>query len=152
SPAVPSGAGDLALFVGLDDVALLQVLEVRQSDAALEALPDLAGVLLEPLQRRDDALPDHDALAEEADLGATCDDARLHIAAGDGTHTRDPEDLAHLGVARDDFLVLRRQQAHHGLLDVVEHLVNDLVGTDLDALFVRQLAGLAVGADVEADD
>ena len=56
------GSGDLALFEGLDDVARLQVLEVLEPDAALEALPHLAHVVLEPTQRRDLALPDDRAL------------------------------------------------------------------------------------------
>ena len=36
--------------------------------------------------------------------------------------------------------------------DVLDQLVDDLVGADLDALGVGGLAGLAVGADVEPDD
>ena len=48
-----SDPGDLSLFEGLDEVALLEVLEVGQADAALEALADLTGVVLEPLERLD---------------------------------------------------------------------------------------------------
>ena len=44
-------AGDLPLLERLDDVAGLEVLEVGEADAALEALADLAGVFLEPLER-----------------------------------------------------------------------------------------------------
>ena len=47
--ALRSGAGDLPLVEGLDEVAGLEVLEVGQPDAALEALADLADVVLEPL-------------------------------------------------------------------------------------------------------
>src|SRR4051812_1920358 len=84
---------DLALLEGLDDVALLQVLVVGQPDAALEALTDLSSVVLEPLQRGDDALPQDDAVAQEADLGAAGDDPVGDVAAGDGTDARDAEDL-----------------------------------------------------------
>ena len=45
--------GDLFELVGLDDVARMEVLEVGEADAALEAGLDLAGVVLEPLQRGD---------------------------------------------------------------------------------------------------
>ena len=62
------------------------------------------------------------------------------------------EDLADLGLAGDDLFELGGEQADHGVLDVLEDLVDDLVGADLDVLGVGQLAGLAVGADVEADD
>ena len=76
----------------------------------------------------------------------------MHVAAGDGADPGDPEDLADLGVAGDDLFELGGEHADHGLLDVLEQLVDDLVGADLDVLGVGQLAGLAVGADVEADD
>src|SRR6187200_808190 len=46
---------------------------------------------------------------------------------------RDPEDLAHLGLARDDLFVLRLVHADHRLLHVLEQLVDDLVGADLHA-------------------
>ena len=74
----------------------------------------LADVVLEPAQRRDGALPDDRALAEEADLGAAGDDAVEHVAAGDRARRGDPEDLADLGVAGDDLLELGREQAEHG--------------------------------------
>ena len=85
-------------------------------------------------------------------LRAAGDDARAHVATGDGADPRHPEDLADLGLAGDDLLVLRREHADHRLLDVLEQLVDDLVGADLDVLGVGQLAGLAVRAHVEADD
>src|SRR6478735_1139178 len=75
-----SDPGDLALFEGLDQVAALEILEVGEADAAFEALADLAGVLLEATQRDDRALPDDHAVAQEAHLGATGDDARAHVA------------------------------------------------------------------------
>src|SRR5437016_4860943 len=92
-----SGTGYLALLVRLDDVARLEVLEVGEPDAALEAGLDLARVVLEPLQRGDRARPDDHALAEEAHLRSPGDHTAAHVAAGDGTDARHPEDLAHLG-------------------------------------------------------
>src|SRR5436189_123897 len=44
---------DLARLVGLQHVALLDVLEVLDRDPALEALLDFTHVVLEALQRRD---------------------------------------------------------------------------------------------------
>ena len=75
-----------------------------------------------------------------------------HVAAGDGADAGDPEDLADLGVAGDHLFELGREHADHGVLDVLEQLVDDLVGPDLDAFGLGQLTGLAVRADVEADD
>src|SRR5690349_16712593 len=60
--AAPLLTRDLALLERLDDVALVQVLEVGEADAALEARLDLAHVVLEPAQRADGALPDDGAL------------------------------------------------------------------------------------------
>ena len=49
--------GHLHHFEGLDDVTLLDVLVTGETDAAVESLPDLAGIVLEAPQRRfkDDA-------------------------------------------------------------------------------------------------
>src|SRR5690349_1687243 len=102
----PLHAGDFALFEGLDEVAGLEVLEVGEADTALEALADLAGIFLEPAQRGDRALPDDDAVAQEAHLRATGDDPRAHVAAGDRADPGHPEDLADLGLAGDDLLEL----------------------------------------------
>ena len=65
---------------------------------------------------------------------------------------RHAEDLADLGLAGDDLFELRGEQAEHGGLDVLDQLVDDLVGPDLDVLVLGQLPRAAVGADVEADD
>src|SRR5579871_3505201 len=91
SGGAPSGPRDLPLLVGLDDVALVQVLEVGEADAALEALVHLAHVILEAPQRGDGALPDHHALAQEAHLRAAGDDAAADVAAGDRPGAGDAE-------------------------------------------------------------
>src|SRR3981081_3473207 len=77
-PSQPSsGAGAFPELVGLDDVALLEVLEVAEADAAFESLLHLAGVVLEPLERGNRAVPDDDAVAQETDPRAACDHAVL---------------------------------------------------------------------------
>src|ERR1700722_6749638 len=151
-PAPTSGPGDLALVVGLNDVAVLEVLEVREPDAALEARRDLAHIVLEAAQRVDGALPNDGALAQEADLRAAGDLAVAHVTPGHGADPGHPEHLAHLGLARDDLLVDRREQSEHGRLDVLEQLVDDLVGPDLDVGRLGQLTRALVGAHVDPDD
>src|SRR4249919_613664 len=122
-PSQPtSGAGDFPELVGLDDVAGLEVLEVAKADAAFEALLHLAGVVLEPLQRRDLTVPDHDAVAQEPDARAARDHAVLHVATGHPADSRDREHLADLGVAGDDFFELGLEHADERLLHVFEHL------------------------------
>src|ERR1700722_19039190 len=98
STSTRSGTRDLSLIERLDDVPLAEILVVGQADTALEALMDLADVLLEPLERRDGALPDDDAISEETDLRTACDDAVPDVATGDGADPRHPEDLADLGL------------------------------------------------------
>src|SRR5262249_11526827 len=129
----------------------LEVLEVAQTDTALEALADLTGIILEALQRRDAALPDDDAVAQEANLAAAGDDPRAHVTACDGADARHTEDFADLGLARDHLFELGSEHADHRPLDVLEQLVDDLVGADLDVLGGSQLARLAIGTHVEAD-
>ncbi len=93
-----------------------------------------------------------DAIAKEANLGATGDLTAAHAATGDGADPGHTEDLADLGFAGDHFFELGRQHADHRLLDVFEQLVDDLVRADLDVLGLGHLAGLAVRTDVEADE
>src|SRR5438552_1122375 len=147
-----SRPGDLPFLERLDQVTRLEVLVVAEADAALEALADLAGVVLEPLERGDLPLPEDDAVAEEPDLGPAGDDTRPYLTSGDGSHARDPEDLTHFGLARDDLFELGGEHADHGRLDVLEQLVDDLVGPNLDVGRLGRRPRLAVGADVEADD
>src|SRR5215204_706165 len=118
-----SDSGDLSFFERLDQVPGLQILEVAEADAAFEALADFAGIFLEPLQGVDAALPDDGTVTQEANLRATTDLSAAHVATGDGTHARHPEDLAHFGLARDDLFELGGQHADHGLLDVLEQFV-----------------------------
>src|SRR3974390_2799436 len=117
-----SGPGDLAFLVGLDHVAFLQVLEVREADAALEARRHLAYVVLEATQGLDGTLPDDGPLAEEAHLRAPGDPPVAHVTPGDGADSGAPEDLPHLGLARDDLLEDRGEQAEHGRFEVLEQL------------------------------
>ena len=109
-------------------------------------------IVLEPLERLDRALPDDRSLTEEAHLGATSDDTIGDHTTGDGADAGNPEDLAHFGFAGDNFFVLRLEKTEHGILDVFEKLVDDLVVADLDLFLVGQLTSLAVGADVEPED
>ena len=50
------------------------------------------------------------------------------------------------------FLEGRLEQADHGLLDLLGHVVDDRVQADVDVLALGDVGRIAVGADVEADD
>jgi hypothetical protein len=66
---------DLAGLVHLEDVAVLDVVEAVEQDAALEALGDLARVLLEPLELGDGRLVDDRPVADDPDRRAAAYDA-----------------------------------------------------------------------------
>ena len=149
---VKRGPLDLARLVGLENVAFLDVVEVVEQDAALEALGDLSCVLLEALELRDRRVVDHGSVAHDAHLRAPPHDARCDHAAGDRAEPRDLEEGAHLGLA-DDLLGLDGgEHADERLLDVLGELVDDAVGADVDALALRELPCLGVRTHVEADD
>ena len=143
---------DLPRLVGLEDVAFLDVVEAVEQDPALEALGDLAGVLLEALELRDRRVVDHRAVADDPHLRVSANDAGRDHAARDRAEPRDLEEGAHLRLA-DDLLGLDGgEHPDERLLDVLGQLVDDAVGADVDALALRELARLGVRSDVEADD
>src|SRR3954451_10949796 len=104
---------NLARLEHLENVAFLHVLVAVEHDAALEAGRHLARVLLEAPQRADPPGPDHGAVADEPDAGATPDHAVEHVGAGDRADARGAERLAHLGAADRGLDLLRREQALH---------------------------------------
>src|SRR5258708_7750888 len=143
--------GDGLHLEGLDDVALADVVVALDADAALVALRDLARVVLETAQRADLARVDDDRVAHEPDLGLARDLALGDEGARDRARLGDVEDLAHLDLAHELLARDRGEHAHHGLLDVVDGVVDDLVELDVDALLLGELLGLARGPHAEAD-
>src|SRR5580692_11180887 len=135
----------------LDDVLLLEIVEALEADAALHALLDLFDVVLEALERRQLAVPDDRAVANETDLGRALDVALGDVRAGD-RDALDLEDLADLGLAVHLLDEGRREEAFHGALHVVDGVVDDRVEADLDLVLLGERARLAGRPDVEADD
>src|SRR5690606_4934799 len=82
---------------GLEDVARLDVGEAVDDDAALEALADLLDVLLEDAERRDRALVEDDALADDPDAAVATDEPGDDATAGDDAEARDREERPDLG-------------------------------------------------------
>src|SRR5207248_5125377 len=75
---------DRLQLVRLDDVALLEVVEVLEPDAALESLVDLLHVVLETAQGGDAAGEDRLRVAQQAYEGSPGDLAVGDRGAGDG--------------------------------------------------------------------
>src|SRR3954471_15978448 len=143
---------DLARLVGLQHVALLDVLEVREHDAALEAGRDLAHVVVEALERVDRRVVDDRAVAHHADPRAAADDAVGDVAARDRADPRGAERRADLDGADGLLDLLRREHALHGVAQVVERLVDHRVAADLHAFALGGGARVADRANVEAED
>src|SRR3970282_2111959 len=94
----------------LDDIALDEVVDRRQPDAALEAGRDLADVVADPAQRLD-PIRGHD-LAASPDPGAAANDPPIgHVAAGNDRRLADLEDLTDLGPPFDDLDELGLEEA-----------------------------------------
>src|ERR671910_2249416 len=151
----PRTLGELALdllrVVDLDHVALLHVGVVLEDDAALEPGGDLAHVLRSAPERLDRPVVDDRAVADQARLGAARDAALGDVAAGDRADARGAEDGADLDGPDALLDLLGCEHALHGVAELVDRAVDDRVGPDLNALAVRDLAGVADRADVEAE-
>src|SRR6266496_4199974 len=153
----PAAAGrrtstrDLYHLVGLDLVTFLDVLEVLQTDAALEAGRDGAHVLLEAAQGVDPPVVHDHAVAHQSGPGPAVDIAGGDVGARHHADPRHPEGLPHLGGAELPLLELGRQHALERLVDVLDELVDDRVETDVHAFAVGQLARGRRGPHREAD-
>src|SRR3954453_15892260 len=148
-----SGARLLLHLEGLDDVVDLDVVVVAERDTALETFTHLGDVVLEPAQTRDrDVVGDHGAVPDEPGLGVADDRAGADDAAGDVADLARAEHLADLRSAELHLFELRLEHALERALDILDGGVDDGVVADIDLLAVGELARLALGPDVEADD
>ena len=130
----------------------LDVLEVLEHDPALQALLDLADVVLESPQGGDLAGPDDGAVADQAHLAVAQHLAVGDQAAGDRAPARRLEELLDLGLADRLLDLLGLEQALHRRAQLLGHLVDHRVGADLDSLALGGATGVGQRADVEADD
>src|SRR5438552_1412357 len=129
---------DLTRLERLEHVALLDVVEAVEEDAALEPLGDLPRVVLEPLQLRDRRRVDDRAVADDAHPRVAPHDAVGDHAARDRAETRDLEQRPHLGLADRLLGGDGLQLADERLLDLLGELVDLVVEADLYALALRQ--------------
>src|SRR6185436_14196675 len=120
--------------------ALLDIGEVLERHAALEARLHLAHVVLESLERVDVAGVDDHVVAQHAHLRASLDHAFLDVAARDGADLRDAEYLPHLDHAEHRFLLLGREHPGERRLHLLDRVVDDVVVAHLDAGGLDQLA------------
>src|SRR5262249_28919251 len=118
---------DLARLEDLEHVPFLHVVEAVEEDAALEALGNLADVVLEPLELSDRRRVDHGAVTDDPDARITTHDAVGDHAACDRAEPGDAEEGTYLGLA--DRLLRRDgcELADERLLDLLGELVDDVI-------------------------
>src|SRR6202790_2861197 len=92
-------SGDLLGDEGFQDIALFDVAEVVESDAAFHAALDFADVVLEAPQRADFAGVDHDVIAQHAHFARASQGAVLDNASGDHPDFGNTERVAHFRLA-----------------------------------------------------
>src|SRR5262245_19627932 len=142
---------------GLDNVADLDVVVAGNFQAALEALADLGDIVLDAFERVQAGTAvrrwvNHDAFANEPDLGVAANDALSHEAAGHRADATDLEGLADHGSPQIDHFLDRLELAFQSGADVVGQVVNDVVLANLHAFVLGQCAGAVVGNRVKAND
>src|SRR5215472_5948364 len=81
-------AGHFLDAIRLDQVADFDVVEILDSDAALETFPHLAGIILEPLERCQRPVIHLDAIADDPDARGPRDDPAAHEAPRDRSDLR----------------------------------------------------------------
>src|ERR671920_858422 len=96
------------------------------------------------------ALVDHGTVTHHPHAVVAEDLPARDVAARDHTDVRNPEGLAYLGGASLPLLYLRGQHTAHGGLDLLEGLVDHVVGPNLHALALGDLLGGVRGPDVES--
>src|SRR6266481_5406627 len=101
---------------GFHHVALLHIVEVADSDAALHAVAHLTGIIFEAPERTDFAFVNLYSVAEKANVGVALDYAIDHVAAGDRPDLRHFERIAYFGASKVGFLDDGLEQAGHGFL------------------------------------
>ena len=126
--------------IRLEQVAFLNVVESIQPDTALHAFADISGIVLFPRaatrSRSRSRSSDRESHAHDC---CAFDRAVEHAAAGDRAHAADAERPQDQCPAGRDFHALRPQQSFQRQFDIVGHIVNDVVPTNLDPFLTRQL-------------
>src|SRR5580658_10250757 len=97
----------------LDHIANLDVAIIRDRDAALHAICNLFGIVLEAPQRSNFTFEHLHVIAQQAHFGVALDQTITHATAGHRPNFRDAEHVQHLSAALVVFLEGGFEQAAH---------------------------------------
>src|SRR5688572_28301080 len=131
-------AGDLDALEALDLDLHLHVVVALDANATFGAGAHFGRIILEPLERLELALKDHDVVTQHAHRVVPAHIALDHEAPGHGAELARAENLANFGKAHDLLLDLRREHAGQCGANVIDRLVNDAVVADLDVLVAHR--------------
>src|SRR6266852_3303697 len=145
------GLGLLDL-VGLDDVALLEVLVPVDPDAALESGQHFVDIVLEALETLDLALVDRFVVSQDLGGRPACDLAVHYPRPGDNAQLRDLDRREHFGATLPDLDEGRLVETLDGPLDVVGDVEDDVVAADVHLLPLGGLLSERISLDVKGDD
>ena len=140
------------MLVAFDKIAHAHIVVALDAYAALEAFGDFLGIVFEALERADVALENDDALSDDADLCAASYEPVGNHTARDLPDLRHVDDLADLGLAQGLLADDRAHKTAQKRLDIVNEIVDDVVGLNLRAALLGKLFDLARRTDVEAQD
>src|ERR1700722_14050862 len=141
--------GDLEAF---QDIADFHVIEIGDAGAALKSGANFADVVLKALQGAELGGVNHGAVTQHANLTVAFEHAIHDVATGDSAGAFHAESVANFGAAEIGFGDNGFEQALHGLFNFVGNFVNDGVRANVDMLLLREVGGLAIGANSESDD
>lgn len=105
---------DLNLFVGFDDIAYLDVIEIIDIQTTFIAGGNLFHIILEPFQGSQFARVDHHSVTDDTDIVVSVDLAIQYHTTGDGTHLADLERFPDLHIGHDLFFEFRRVHSLNG--------------------------------------
>ena len=144
--------GDFLHGIAFHNIALFDIVEFFNGQAALVAAGHFLRRVLESLEGTQHALVNDDAVPDQAD-GAVADDlAVLDVAARHGAHAGDLVGLADLRVTQQSLPVLGGQHTLHGGSDFVNAVVDNPVHPHIHVLPHRAIPGRRVRPDIESHD
>src|ERR1700690_1164320 len=111
---------------------------VRDRDAALHTVGDLASVVFKAPQRTDFAFEHHHVVAQQTNLRVALDGSVRNAATGNHPDLRNAEGFEHLGASLIGFLNDGLQQPGPGTLNFLLELVDDPLQADIAFSLVRR--------------
>ena len=141
---------NLNLGEGFDDIALLNIVEVDETDTALEAGSHLFDIVFITFQGVEIACMDHNSVANEPRFVASVHLAFGYKGTGNSSDLRYFEYFAHLNFTCYHFFFHFIEHSDHCRFHVVDGVVDHGIGIDLYTFLLSQLACSSRRAHLEA--